>query len=112
MQKGKEETTRCRCLTREGRRVVLSVSTSLIRDAAGRVETAVAVIQDLTEREALEADLRRWDRLAAMGELAAGVAHEVRNPMVSVKTLNAVLPAMSPMSLSSISNRVSGRSMP
>lgn len=77
----------CPCRTPDGRSVALSVSLSLIRGRDGEVETGVAVIQDLTERRALEADHRRRERLAAMGELASGVAHEVRNPLNAIAVI-------------------------
>ncbi|MFH1571665.1 MAG: ATP-binding protein, partial [Gemmatimonadota bacterium] len=77
----------CPCRTLDGRRLDLSVSLSLLRSRSGAVETAVAVIQDLTERRALEADLRRRQRLSAMGELASGVAHEVRNPLNAIAVI-------------------------
>lgn len=77
----------CSYRNRRGREIILSVSTSLVRNRQGRVETAVAVIQDLTEKRALEADLQRRDRLVAMGELASGVAHEVRNPLNAISVI-------------------------
>ena len=77
----------CQCRTPAGRAVAASVSLSLLRNRDGQVETAVAVIQDLTERRALEADLRRRERLSAMGELASGVAHEVRNPLNAIAVI-------------------------
>lgn len=45
----------------------------------------VYVLEDLTERRALEAQLRRVDRLASVGQLAAGIAHEVRNPLAILR---------------------------
>ena len=77
----------CRCRLPAGRELTLSVSTSLIRDGQGQVETAVVVIQDLTEKVAMEADLQRRDRLVSMGALASGVAHEVRNPLNAINLL-------------------------
>lgn len=47
-------------------------------------ECIISVITDITEREQLENELTRLDRLNLIGEMAAGIAHEVRNPMTTV----------------------------
>lgn len=88
LQSGEElREEECTFRNRRGREIILSVSTSLVRNRQGQVETAVAVIQDLTEKRELEADLRRRDRLVAMGELASGMAHEVRNPLNAISII-------------------------
>jgi two-component system sensor histidine kinase AtoS len=63
----------------------ISVSTSMLRDLSGNILGAVVVFEDLTERKQLEEQVRRADRLATLGELMAGVAHEIRNPLTSIK---------------------------
>ena len=70
-----------------GRQVTLALSTSRLTAEGDQAETWVVVIQDLTEKRALEADLRRQDRLTAMGALASGVAHEVRNPLNAISII-------------------------
>ena len=67
-----------------GRRLILNVSTAPLRDEEGRIDGGVAVLHDLTERKRLEEEAQRRDRLTAMGELASGVAHEVRNPLNAI----------------------------
>jgi signal transduction histidine kinase len=51
----------------------------------------VYVLEDLTERRAMEAQLRRVDRLASVGQLAAGIAHEVRNPLAILRATAQLL---------------------
>ncbi len=63
------------------REVHVQVSTSRMRAVGGRILGAVVTIEDVSEIKALTEQLIRADRLAAMGELTAGVAHEVRNPL-------------------------------
>lgn len=50
------------------------------------------VFSDLTAIRALELQLRRQDRLAGIGTLSAGMAHEIKNPLVAIKTFTDLLP--------------------
>lgn len=63
---------------------ILAVSTSVVRTPEGAVDLLIAIARDLTEyRQALE-QLQRKDKLTAMGELAGGIAHEIRNPLNAI----------------------------
>jgi two-component system sensor histidine kinase PilS (NtrC family) len=68
----------------EGRTIPLGISTSLLGSPQGGVRGVIAVFQDLTEAKKLEERVRVADRLAAVGELSAGIAHEIRNPLATV----------------------------
>lgn len=68
---------------RQGQRLPVSVSTALLKGEAGRVGV-VGVLEDLREIKALEAERRRLDRLAALGQMSAVVAHEIRNPIAGI----------------------------
>ncbi|MBI5835649.1 MAG: PAS domain S-box protein [Candidatus Eisenbacteria bacterium] len=62
-----------------GSEIPLGISTSLLREPDGRRRGVVAVFQDLTEARERARRARRQETLAGIGELAAGVAHEIRN---------------------------------
>ncbi len=65
----------------DGHWIPVGVSCSPRIDAAGRPSGVVAVFQDLSEIKELELQVRQSEKMASIGQLAAGVAHEVNNPM-------------------------------
>lgn len=71
----------------------LSASTSLIKDEKGDVIGALLVFNDLTDIKRIESEMWRADKLASLGTLAAGMAHEIKNPLVSIKTFAQLLPS-------------------
>ena len=70
--------------TFSGKEKYLIISTSTISDEKGRLSGSVAVIHDITELKKFEEEAKRTERLTALGTLAAGVAHEVRNPLNAI----------------------------
>ena len=67
-------------------------TTSPLRDPDGTVLGAVAVFSDLTPLKELEIERRRAERLAYFEVLASGIAHEIKNPLVAIKTFTQLLP--------------------
>jgi PAS domain S-box-containing protein len=76
----------CPLITNTGDSVAVSVSSSLIRDRRGNRVGWVAVVRDLREVATLRRNLVISGRLAAVGELAAGIAHEINNPIAFVQS--------------------------
>ncbi len=68
-----------------GGRIPLSLSAAPLKDDAGRELGSVLLIKDLREIRDLQEKVRRSERLASLGRLAAGVAHEIRNPLSSIR---------------------------
>jgi two-component system nitrogen regulation sensor histidine kinase GlnL len=71
--------------TADGRAVPVSVLTAPLFSSEGAVETAVAVLRDVSRIRQLEDEVRRGETLAAVGRMAVGMAHEVRNPLGAVR---------------------------
>jgi two-component system sensor histidine kinase PilS (NtrC family) len=65
-------------------RRVVGYSVRALKDPASGADGALIVFQDLTEVKKLERQARFNEQLAAVGELAAGIAHEIRNPLASI----------------------------
>ncbi|RPJ41369.1 MAG: PAS domain S-box protein, partial [Candidatus Latescibacterota bacterium] len=89
----RQETT---LVSASGEVVPIGLSASPLRDESGEVAGVVSIFQDLTEVRRMEEHVRHVDRLAAIGELSAGIAHEIRNPLAtisgSIQVLQSDLP--------------------
>jgi two-component system sensor histidine kinase PilS (NtrC family) len=81
---------------RDGRVVHLGFSTAPLTAEDGAVRGLVLIFQDVSEIFELEQEIRRQEKLAALGAMAAGLAHEIRNPLASmrgsIQVLESVLP--------------------
>jgi len=75
----------------DGSRRVLTAKATPLRDASGRLLGAVEVFEDVTEVRYLEEQVERADRLQQLGEMAAGVAHEIRNPLNGIEGFASLL---------------------
>ncbi|MCK5913771.1 MAG: PAS domain S-box protein, partial [Desulfuromusa sp.] len=67
-----------------GEKLILGYATTPAKGSQGEGLGILVTFQDLTQLKKIEEDLKRTDRLAAVGRLAAGMAHEIRNPLASI----------------------------
>ncbi|MBA3881462.1 MAG: PAS domain-containing protein [Chthoniobacterales bacterium] len=89
---GKLEEHREIVLRSDERSLIVRASSSIFHGEAGEMLGALMVLTDLTALKRLELQIRRSDRLASLGTLSAGMAHEIKNPLVSIKTFAQLLP--------------------
>jgi len=75
----------------EERYIPVKINSKVVQTDEYTGRTIVAVFEDLSRQKAVERELRRADRLRSLGELSAGVAHEIRNPLTGIATTAQVL---------------------
>lgn len=68
-------------ITKSGEIRYTTINTSPLRDKTGKVAGILGIARDTTEKRRLEQQVRQTERLAAIGQLAAGIAHEINNPL-------------------------------
>jgi two-component system sensor histidine kinase PilS (NtrC family) len=70
--------------SKSGGTIFLGIAVSNLYDRSGRSLGYIFIFQDLTDIHALEQEIRLKERMAALGEMAAGMAHELRNPLAAI----------------------------
>jgi len=69
---------------RNGETAILEIESSFVKNLEGNRPGIIVTIQDVTKERATEEAIRRMDRLTSLGQLSAGIAHEIRNPLAGI----------------------------
>ncbi len=72
-------------LQRNGKTFPIGMRVSKLKDSSAKPIGHIGIFQDLTELKAMEAEVKRKEKWAFIGELSASIAHELRNPLASLK---------------------------
>ncbi|MFH1031951.1 MAG: PAS domain S-box protein [Chloroflexota bacterium] len=83
-KEGYAKNIECTFLTKDGREFPGEVSIAAFKDASGKPVGTVSITRDISERRQREEQLIITDRLASIGELSSGIAHELNNPLTSI----------------------------
>ncbi len=76
---------------KDGKTKIVGLSASPIHDENNKFDGIVLLFRDLTEIRHLKMQIERMERLALLGELSAGIAHEIRNPLAGIKASAQIL---------------------
>jgi PAS domain S-box-containing protein len=71
--------------------IVVGINSSYLEDVSNNFAGVVLLLRDLTEVHHLKNQVERMERLALLGELSAGIAHEIRNPLAGIKAATQLL---------------------
>ncbi len=72
-------------ITHNNEKKIIGMHISVLRDISGRETGIIAIFQDLTALKELEEEMKNKEKWAAIGELSANIAHEIRNPLASLR---------------------------
>lgn len=72
-------------IAKDGTEVAISSTVSPVRDSEGKTTGVSSIARDIRRRRELEAGMARLERLNMVAEMAAGISHEVRNPLTSIR---------------------------
>lgn len=78
----------------QNKEIPISLSIDMLRDTTKNDIGVIGVISDLTPIKILQRQVDQTARLSSLGTMAAGVAHEIKNPLVAIKTFSELLPQM------------------
>jgi PAS domain S-box-containing protein len=84
LQQGSMKNVEYMSVTKDGREFPVEVSATVIKDASGKAIGFVGLAKDITARKQMEQQLFKSERLAAIGELAAMIGHDLRNPLTGI----------------------------
>lgn len=76
---------------KDGRAIIVAGSWTLVRDERGTPHQKLVVNTDVTDKKRLQANLERFAQLSLVGELAAGLAHEIKNPLAGIQGIVDIL---------------------
>ncbi len=76
---------------RTKKEIIVGINASYLEDARNNYEGVVLLFRDLTEVYHLRSQVERMEQLALLGELSAGIAHEIRNPLAGIKAATQLL---------------------
>ncbi len=71
-------------ITKDGRRITVDISRTLVRERNGDIAGSIAIIKDITDKTEMDQRIYNTEKLASIGVLAAGVAHEINNPLAII----------------------------
>ncbi|MDD5132653.1 MAG: PAS domain S-box protein [bacterium] len=91
MREGKYIGSETEAIAKNGAKIPINLSTFILKNSAGLVIGIAGFIEDIREKKVLHEKLSQHERLAAVGKLAAGLAHEINNPLLGIMGLAQLL---------------------
>lgn len=91
LRKGYIRNYETRRLRKDGSMINVRITRSLLRDAQGNMIGSSAIVSDITAQKQIESRLIQAEKMAAIGQAAAGIAHEVRNALAGISGVVQVL---------------------